>query len=129
MNGVDWLLDSNVVIGLLKGNAEAVSLAEFQKLVLSRCAVSQITRMELLGFPGLTESEEQRILAFLNDCRVVLLDEAIERQAIRLRRTGLFKLPDAIIAATAILWKLKLVTLDHGMHRGFEQVNTERAAP
>ncbi|MBF0295241.1 MAG: type II toxin-antitoxin system VapC family toxin [Magnetococcales bacterium] len=122
MNGVDWLLDSNVVIGLLKGRAEAVALAETQGLLLNRSAVSQITRMELLGFPGLTEREEMLIGDFLNDCRVVLLDEEIERQAIRLRRTGLFKLPDAIIAATAMTWRLRLLTLDHGLSRGFDEV-------
>ncbi|MBF0175429.1 MAG: type II toxin-antitoxin system VapC family toxin [Magnetococcales bacterium] len=122
MNGVNWLLDTNLVIGLLKGHADAVALAENQGLMLNHSAVSQITRMELLGFPGLTETEEARIQAFLNDCRVVLLDEAIEQQSIRLRRSGLFKLPDAIIAATALTWRLRLLTLDHGMARALEQV-------
>ena len=115
MSGIKWLLDTNMVIGLLQGHDAAVALAEEQKLILDRAAVSQVTRMELLGFPGLTESEEAAIQAFLQGCRVILLDEAIEKQAIRLRRSGMFKLPDAIIAATALTLRLQLLTLDRGM--------------
>ena len=115
MSGIELLLDTNMVIGLLKRRDAAVALAEEQKLRLNRAAVSQITRMELLGFPGLTESEEAAIQAFLDSCQTILLDQAIEQQAIRLRRTGMFKLPDAIIAATALILNVRLLTLDRGM--------------
>ncbi|MBF0620496.1 MAG: type II toxin-antitoxin system VapC family toxin [Magnetococcales bacterium] len=115
MSGIEWLLDTNMVIGLLKGHDTAIALAEEQNLVLGRAAVSQISRMELLGFPGLTEDEEGSIETFLNACQVVLLDETIEQHAIRLRRSGMFKLPDAIIAATARTMGLQLLTLDKAM--------------
>ncbi|MDH2919323.1 MAG: type II toxin-antitoxin system VapC family toxin [Sideroxydans sp.] len=112
MSGISWLLDTNVVIGLLKQQPAAIALAESQKLELSQSAVSQITRMELLGFPGLVDEEERAILEFLQSCQVLLIDEAVEGAAIRLRRAGLCKLPDAIIAATAQMHQLKLLTLD-----------------
>ena len=117
MTGTEWLLDTNMVIGLLKGHAPAIALAEQSGLVLERAAVSQITRMELLGYPQLTDQEEQQIRAFLAACQVQLLSEAIEEQAIALRRAGAFKLPDAIVAATAIAGKRHLLTLDQGMLR------------
>ena len=122
MSGIDWLLDTNLVIGLLKGHAAAMALAEEQELALERAAVSQITRMELLGFPGLADEEETAIRSFLDACRVVVLDEAIEEQTIRLRRSGMFKLPDAIIAATALMLNAQLLTLDHGMSRALGRV-------
>lgn len=104
MSGIEWLLDTNMVIGLLKGHDAAIELAKVRGLVLDCAAVSQITRMELLGFPGLADEEESAIRSFLDACRrVVLLDETIEEQAIRLRRSGMFKLPDAIIVATALM--------------------------
>lgn len=124
MNGIDWLLDTNMVIGLLKGHAPAIALAEQSGLVLSRAAVSQITRMELLGYAKLTPQEEQEIRAFLAACQVQLLSEAIEAKAIELRRTGTFKLPDAIVAATAITGQLRLLTLDQGMLRGLQKLET-----
>ena len=80
--------------------------------MLEKCAVSQITRMELLSFSGLDTESIDQIQAFLENCRIILLDESIEEAAIVLRRSGRFKLPDAIIAATAQLSGLTLLTLD-----------------
>jgi hypothetical protein len=112
MSGPEWLIDTNVVIGLLKGHEPAVRLAEDVQLDLNRSAVSQITRMELLGFPLLAEAEAFQITNFLACCQVHLLDEQIEAQAIQLRRLSGLKLPDAIIAATSIVKNLELLTLD-----------------
>lgn len=119
MNGIKWLLDTNMVIGLLKAYAPAVALAEAQGLDLEHSSVSQITRMELLGFPGLTTEEEMTIQDFLGSCRVILLDEMIEHKAIELRRSGHFKLPDAIVAASAITCGLRLLTLDRRLLEAF----------
>lgn len=122
MNGIEWLLDTNMVIGLLKAHAPAVALAEERGLELSRAAASQITRMELLGFPGLTGDEENSIRNFLGSCRVIPIEDAIEIKAIELRRAGHLKLPDAIIAATAITYRLHLLTLDQRMLDLFEKL-------
>ena len=117
MTGIDLLLDSNIVIGLLKNHPEAVELARRAGLMLARAGVSQITRMELLGFPALTEQEEQSTRALLSQCQVIRIDDAIEAQAIRLRRSGSLKLPDAIIAATALVIRTRLLTLDQRLAR------------
>jgi predicted nucleic acid-binding protein len=117
MNGAEWLLDTNVVIGLLKQQTAAIELIETHPFDLSKAAVSQITRMELLGFPGLEPEEDAAILDFLQSCRILFIDEAVERQAIRLRRTSHSKLPDAIVAATALVHRLTLLTLDQKLAR------------
>jgi hypothetical protein len=117
MNGVEWLFDTNVIIGLLKQQAAAITLIESQPFELRKAAVSQITRMELLGFPGLVQEEEAAILSLLQNCRILLIDETVERQAIRLRRTRHCKLPDAIVAATALVHGLTLLTLDQKLAR------------
>lgn len=117
MSGTKCLLDTNVVIGLLKQRTAAVELIEAHKLDLSQVAISQITRMELLGFPGLPKLEEQRIQAFLQSCLVLPIDEAVEQRAIQLRRSGNCKLPDAIIAATAHVHQFTLLTLDERLSK------------
>lgn len=109
MSGIEWLLDTNIVIGLLKEQPESLKLTE--GITLEQCAVSQITRMELLSFPGLLAEEKPNIEAFLSQCQVLLLDERIEPAAIILRRTKCFKLPNAIIAATAQINKLEIAHL------------------
>jgi predicted nucleic acid-binding protein len=59
MNRISYLLDTNLVIGLLKAFPDALDLIKIHPDILERCAVSQITRMELLGFPGIdTESQQ-----------------------------------------------------------------------
>lgn len=83
MSGAEWLLDTNVVIGLLRQQNAAIELIEANLFDLSKAAVSQITRMELLGFSGLALEEEVAILDFLQNCRVLFIDEAVERQTIQ----------------------------------------------
>jgi predicted nucleic acid-binding protein len=94
MNGIEFLLDTNMVIGLLKESDPAITLAEHSGLELEKTAVSQITRMELLGYPKITDEDERVIHTFLNECQILLLDDSIEAKAIQLRRSGAFKLPD-----------------------------------
>ena len=122
MSGIEFLLDTNMVIGLLKGHAPALLLAEESGLALEKAAVSQITRMELLGYPNLTAEEDEAIRGFLANCQVRLIDERIEAKAIELRRNGSFKLPDAIVAATALTGPLRLLTLDQAMLRSLQKL-------
>lgn len=117
MNGAKCLLDTNVVIGLLKQHAKAIELIDTHKLDLNQLAISQITRMELLGYPDLPQAEEQQIQRFLQSCQVLFIDEAVEQRAIQLRRHANCKLPDAIIAATALVHQLTLLTLDERLSK------------
>ena len=117
MSGIEFLLDTNMVIGLLKGAEPAVHLARNAGVTLARAGVSQITRMELLGFLALSEQEEQTTRAFLSRCTVLGIDDTVETHAIRLRRAGLLKLPDAIVAATALATGARLLTLDQRLSR------------
>ncbi len=112
MSGIEFLLDTNIVIGLLKGHGPAVDLAERVGLRLDRAAVSQITRIELLGFPGLTETEEAVTRQFLACCEVLPLSQAVEAETIRLRRGSGLKLPDSIVLASARVAGAALLTLD-----------------
>ncbi len=122
MTGIKFLLDTNIVIGLLKEYEPAIKLAEEVGVVLEESAVSQITRMELLGHPKITLDDERLIQLFLKECQVLLIDERIEVRATQLRRSGLLKLPDAIVAATAVVNDLRLLTLDKKLALAIENI-------
>ena len=122
MTGIKFLLDTNIVIGLLKEYEPAIKLAEEVGVVLEESAVSQITRMELLGHPKITLDDERLIQLFLKECQVLLIDERIEVKATQLRRSGLLKLPDAIVAATAVVNDLRLLTLDKKLALAIENI-------
>lgn len=115
MNGVDILLDTNVIIGLLKSYPPAVTLVRDRRLDLAQCAYSSITRMELLGYPDITEAEQREITDMLGKLTRYGVTLAVEDAAINLRRQRRIKLPDAIIAATAEVFDLELLTLDENL--------------
>jgi predicted nucleic acid-binding protein len=71
-----------------------------------------ISELELLAYPGLVPSEEQRIRAFLADIAVMELTQAIKDRAVDLRKRHSLKLPDAIVAATALILDATLLTND-----------------
>jgi predicted nucleic acid-binding protein len=112
MNGVKYLLDTNFVIGLLKAAPEVVTIANQHVILAAECAYSAITRMELLGYPGINSDEESLISQKLANFRHLGISPEIEDRVIGLRRTRRIKLPDAIIAATVIHHQLRLLTLD-----------------
>jgi predicted nucleic acid-binding protein len=76
--------------------------------------VSVITRMEVLAKPDHTAESEKEARDFLEKLIVVPLLGTIERTATSIRREGSprLKLPDAIIAATAIVLDAQLITTD-----------------
>ena len=76
--------------------------------------ISVVTRMELLADPKHTDESQKEAADFIETLSVIPLTEAIEHEAIAIRRFGKPrpKLPDAIIAATAKVLNVPLVTLD-----------------
>ena len=127
MSGAKLLLDTNIVIGLLKGYEPAVQLVNATGLHLAQAAVSQITRMELLGYPGITPIEEQAIQTLVRATTCIVIDEEVERQTIALRRKLSIKLPDAIIAATALTKNLRLITLDKALLETLQRAEADLA--
>lgn len=102
---VTIVLDANIVLHLLGGRlASPLSSGAY--------AVSIITEMELLSFPGIMPAEEAAIQEFLKDVRVLDLTPSIRSAAIRLRRATGLKLPDAIVGAASETLGAELFTND-----------------
>ena len=103
------LIDTNVWIDALAGK---LSKEAFIKLALKSLwsGFSAITRLELLGFPGLTNEQEQKILQLLEHFEEVAVGSRIIDRAIIIRKRERIKVPDAIIAATALEKNSFLVT-------------------
>jgi hypothetical protein len=99
------VLDTNAILYLLGGK-----LAE--PLTPALYFVSVISEMELLSYPSLDDAALAQIRSFLSEVTVVELTEEIRELAIGLRRQHTLKLPDAIVAATALSLQAQLVTND-----------------
>ncbi len=112
MNGVKFLLDTNVIIGMYHKSTEVKALFHARQVIINQCAYSAITRMELLGFPSITDIEQQTIKTLLNKMVRIAITDDIEATTITFKQRHRVKLPDAIIASTAIVYNLELLTLD-----------------
>ena len=124
MSGIKYLLDTNFILGLLKATPEVLAIVTERDLLASNCAYSAVTRMELLGYPNMTSDEERLISDRLSKFTYLSISSEVEDLAIALRRTRKLKLPDALIAATAIHYSLELLTLDQALLAIAKTINT-----
>ncbi|WP_423344292.1 type II toxin-antitoxin system VapC family toxin [Larkinella sp. VNQ87] len=76
----------------------------------SRLRVSQIIKIETLGYHKLTTEDRIKFEVFFQIVPSFSLSEQIINEAIRLRQQRKRSLGDAIIAATALLHQLPLLT-------------------
>ena len=111
MNGIDFIADTNILIYTLEGHPGVKAILPYF------FAVSVISEIELLGKTGISDLEKEIINELLNDCQVIELNSVIKERAISLKQKQKIRLPDAIIAATAIEYSLPLVTADKRLEK------------
>ncbi len=115
MSGNKWFLDTNIILYLLAGDTTLADLLDG-----SRIYVSVITEMELLSYRDLSENDRKVIRSFLSECKIIYINHEIKEETVRIRLSFGTKLPDSIIAATAIYLDLPLLTAD----KDFSKIET-----
>jgi predicted nucleic acid-binding protein len=103
----NYLLDTNCVLYLLKGNKDIAALTDGNIL-----ATNFIIEVELLGWKNLNEKEIGVIHSYIDATYYYDYSTKIKEKAIALRRLYNLKLADAFVAATAIVYDLILVSAD-----------------
>lgn len=98
MSGIRVVSDTNPLVYLLNGNAGVGNLLDGKE-----CWVSVITELELFGKKNLTPIDKKEIQILPDSCYITDLLPGIKRITKSLQQSSSFKLPDAIIAATAII--------------------------
>ena len=107
-----YLLDTNSIIYYLQGYKELEKIFERFATGIATPMISIITEIELLGFPGITSKDERLITKLLTKFQAFDVDKKISKETIELRRQYTIRIPDAIIAATALSKAAILVTRD-----------------
>lgn len=115
MSGIKYLLDTNIIIGMYQKTPAVLALLADKNMSINECAYSSITKMELLSFPAITESEIAAINSLLGRMVYLSISDKIEELAIAFRRVHKTKLPDSIIAASAQAHHIELLTLDKNL--------------
>jgi hypothetical protein len=100
------LVDSNILIYA----AQPVH-AYLRRLIAEQSpAVSAVSYVEVLGYHQLDDQERQYLEEFFRLARVLPLSPAVLDQAVTLRRQRRMSLGDALVAGTALVHGLTLVT-------------------
>jgi len=104
------LLDTNIFIYLTKGNLDENSLLKLREATKSGFNLSVISKIELLGYTFPSPDEKTKTEDFVKSSTIFALTDEVVDKTIELRKTHKIKLPDAIIAATAIVFDLTLIS-------------------
>lgn len=100
------LLDSNIII--YSAQLEHVQL---RKLIAEDApAVSALSYLEVLGYQRLTKQQRQYFEEFFQTAQVLPISQEVLIQAVALRQQRHMTLGDAIIAGTALAYRLTLMT-------------------
>lgn len=106
MSGRRLLLDSNIIIYVAKKQLDPVGFIQPEDELF----ISDISYMETLGFPFPHENEKRETQALLDILFRFSIEEPIVQKVVEIKQQRRIKLPDAIIAATAIVHNCAIVT-------------------
>lgn len=107
------LLDSNTLIYLSKGLLNIDEVLPDNEVY----AVSVVSYMEVMGYTFESSTEEAMVKKLFDYFTLLMIDSVIANKVIELRKAYKIKLPDAIICATAIHYKAKLLTNDEKLQQ------------
>ena len=111
MPGNRYLLDTNALVALLRGNQELLALTQSAEWL----GVSVINILEFSGFPDLSAQDRDLLSQFVS--RVTVVDLVYDNSALMtcistLRQSKALKLPDAIVMASATFHQATVLTND-----------------
>ena len=104
------LLDTNILIEILKNNQETIKIVQNFN---GELAISSVISMELI-YGAFNKAEIKQIEAFLLSFRIIWIDSKISKKAYNLikeySKSHNLDIPDSLIAATAIENSAELFT-------------------
>ena len=109
MEQPQYLIDTNAVIDYLANKLPASGMDFMNTVIDALPNVSVVTKIEVLGFNA-PEQHYKTLSDFINDAIVLDLTNNVVEASIEIRKKHKTKLPDAIIAATAIAYDLVLIS-------------------
>jgi predicted nucleic acid-binding protein len=105
-----YLIDTNIAIYFLDGLLPDYTLPFVEQVMEAGPNLSVATHIEVLGFRFPNPEKRRVVEAFVSQSMVFPLTDDIVHQTIAIKQTHKIKLGDAIIAATALVHNLTLVT-------------------
>lgn len=104
------VLDTNVLIYFLDDALGGSALQSVEQAMRASAKVSVMTRMEVLGWRGHAAESRASARFLLDQLDEIALTSPVVERVIEIRSDQAIKLPDAIIAASAMIENLPLMT-------------------
>jgi predicted nucleic acid-binding protein len=109
--GIKYLWDTNTAIYYLQKQFPPSAERFVDNLLKEETpTISAITEIELLCWRTAVEKDLEVLNGFIGDSLVIELEQSIKLKTAEIRKAYRIKLPDAIIAATALVYGLTLLT-------------------
>jgi predicted nucleic acid-binding protein len=108
-----YLIDNNVISNYFFNFFSERVMSFISNVIDQIPNISVITEIEALSWQAPDIIYEEIIKEFIDNSNVLPLSKKIVTQCIQIRRNKKVKTPDAIIAATAIVHNLTLITNDN----------------
>ena len=105
-----YTLDTNAILYYLKDDVHAVPVLRQLFAQNTPIYISAITELELFAFANLSAQEESLIEDLLATVSIIAVDSRIARLAPLARKSYALKVPDSVIAATAMFTGSTLIT-------------------
>ncbi len=125
--GMKYLWDTNTAVYFLQQQFPPNAEKFIDELLKeNQPIISTITEIELMCWKTATEKDSIVLNNFISDALVIELEQAIKFKTAEIRKVRRIKLPDAIIAATAVIYNLTLLSRnlsDFGSIGGLKIIN------
>ena len=110
MDKLRFMLDTNVIIDTLNNDLDLLAFLE----TFPDCEIyiNPVVAIEVLAKAGMSEDEEAAARALLDSFKWTEIDKAVCEIAIQIRRAKELRLPDALIAASAITLNATVLSND-----------------
>jgi hypothetical protein len=109
--GVKYLWDTNTAIYYLQQQFPPPAEKFIDDLLAeAQPCISAITEIELLCWKTATQKDIEVLHNFIKDALIIELEHSVKLKTADIRKQHKIKLPDAIIAATALVHDLNLIT-------------------
>jgi predicted nucleic acid-binding protein len=104
-----YLIDTSGAIKYLNGTFPATGLSLIDNIVDIECVLSFVSEIELQVWNPANPADISIYQSFVSNSTIIGIDSEIVKETIRIRKSNKIKLPDALIAATALMNNLTLI--------------------
>jgi predicted nucleic acid-binding protein len=120
--GAKYLIDSNVIIDYLDNKMPLSGMTLLSEVVDSTPNISVISQIEVLRY-NISFRASSILSAFINYCTIYPLTNNVVEVTIEICKRHRVKIPDAIIAATAVFNNFTLLTRNINDFKNIEELS------